>query len=549
MTRNTINKDFEVTYEIIIKSYLKELKENGKKIIEYEDLTDDEKLQIIAQMGRKIKIIENGEGLNFFMKHIIQANVFWFHEKWNKLHIKYKNLCIVAPRGVGKTYWANHILPIYHSATKIQFFPDTVKPPKMHESMIIGYNEEMAKKFLADPRDSIETNEFLKNLIGQGANADWNKMQLDMENRTSIIAKSFSGAIRGYHEAGIVIADDLLSDKSELSPQILKSSLNNIVKPITRRFRARFLLVGTRFSEDDIYASSEERANIDDGKGLYGFYNIWVELDHDNKKVYICEQEGKEIKKHLDTGISDIYDYAELAEAQMEDPISFAREYECKIVSDKEVPFPSNVLLESRDMELSYEYEADKKKSYKGGLDSSNSTNKDSDETVLMIGYKDADNNIVPARIFADNTLIAPERITSMKNIMIDFKRPEILAEKNSMGQTNIDFINKDMFYLIPFNTSRTSKIDITEMAEKIVKGKRLKLPYKTAEDRRITDKLIHQLSGVREKKTRTGLRSYTGTTKHDDYYIAFILMVKQLLEGAGRLKISSYKRTDFNDY
>ena len=153
MTRNTINKEFVITYEIIIKSYLKELKENGKKIIEYEDLTDEEKLQIIAQMNNKIRVIKDGEGLNFFMKHIMQANVFWFHEIWNKLHIQFKNLCLVAPRGAGKTYLANQTLPIYHSATKIQFFPETVKPPKMHESMIIGYNEEMAKKFLADQRD------------------------------------------------------------------------------------------------------------------------------------------------------------------------------------------------------------------------------------------------------------------------------------------------------------------------------------------------------------------------------------------------------------
>ena len=545
MTRATINKEFDITYEIIIDSFLDELRSKGKDAPKYEELTDDEKLQMINHISQKIKDPTNGNGISFFMKHITQSNLCWYHEKWNALHMKYKNLCLVAPRGLGKSYWANHILPLYHSVSKLEFFPKHLKAPKRHESMIIGYNEGMAKKFLADPRDSVETNEFLKNLIGTDNNTDWNKLQLDMANRSSIIAKSFSGAIRGYHEAGCVIADDLLSDKSEISPELLKTSLNNIVKPITRRFRAKFVIVGTRFSEDDIYAVFEDRAKLDDDRGLYGFYMVWVELDHDEENVYICEYDAStgEIIKHLDTGVTDIYDYGELKEAQDEDPISFAREYECKLVSDSEVPFPMNVLLECRDSKLSYELVGDNKRRYKGGLDSSNSTAKDADETVLMLGYLDEDKNIVPANIFSDNTLIAPERISAIKNRMLDFNRPEVLAEKNSMGQTNIDFINKDNYHLIPFNTTRNNKIDITEFAEKIVKKKKLRLPYKTDHDRRLTNKLMHQLSGIREKKTRTGLKSYDGTTKHDDYYIAFVLMIKQLHEGRGQLKVIGYKR------
>jgi hypothetical protein len=78
-----------------------------------------------------------------------------------------------------------------------------------------------------------------------------------------------------------------------------------------------------------------------------------------------------------------------------------------------------------------------------------------------------------------------------------------------------------------------------------MIKSHKIKLPYKTAKDQRITDKLIHQLSGVRQKKTKGGLPTYTGTTAHDDYYIAFILMVKQLSLKGGPTKIFSYKRND----
>ncbi|OYT15313.1 MAG: hypothetical protein B7C24_13695 [Bacteroidetes bacterium 4572_77] len=541
MARIPPNKAFSITYEDIINSYLTKLSKTQKDLPSYEDLSEKERVQLIAYITKKSK-----EDLGFFMEHIIQANVYWFHSLIFKLHIKYKNLCIVASRGLGKTYFATHILPIYHSFSKTKFYPDKLKPPKWHESMIIAYNEDMGKKFLSAPRDSIEENELLINLIGSGLNIDWNKFQLQMQNKSAIVTKSFSGAIRGFHEAGVVAIDDLLSDKSELSPKAVKRDLNNIVKPITRRFRARTVLVGTRFSEDDIYGDWEEKAKYDK-KGLYGFIKLFVELDKEKQQVYICvEKPDGKIDKHLDTGITDIYDFDELEEAESDDPISFAREYGCEIVSDKQVPFPKNILMECRDYDLSYEIQKEKHRHYVGGLDSSNSIAKDADETVLALGYLDEDKNIVPTKFWADNTLTAPQRIEGLKKEMIKFGRPTVLAEKNSMGQTNIDFINHDNFHLIPFNTSRLSKIDITEFAEKFVKKKQIRLPYKTAEDREITLKLIHQLSGVREKITRTGLKSYNGTTKHDDYYIAFILMIKQLLDRAHiPTRVSSFTRED----
>lgn len=541
MARKPGSRGFSVTYEDIIRSYLKELNEKNKDVPTYESLTEEERLQLIHIITIKAK-----KDISFFMKHIIQANVYWFYDLIFKLHLRYKNLCIVASRGLGKTYFATHILPIYHSFSKTRFYPAKHKCPKWHESMIIAYNEDMAKKFLSDPRDTIEENELLSNLIGSGLNIDWNKFQLQMVNKSAIVTKSFSGAIRGFHEAGVVAIDDLLSDKSELSPKAVKRDLNNIIKPITRRFRARTVLVGTRFSEDDIYGDWEDKAK-QDTKNLYGFIKIYVELDKVTKTISICiEKPDGTIVKKLDTGFTDIYDYDELEEAEEDDPISFSREYSCNIVSDREVPFPKQVLMECRDYDLSYEIEKKSHVRYSGGLDSSNATTKDADETVLCLGKLDEDKNIIPVNIWGDNTLKAPDRILELKNKMISFGRPTVLAEKNSMGQTNIDFINLDNFNLVSFNTTRLSKIDITEFAEKFVKKKQLRLPYKTAQDREITMKLIHQLSGVREKKTRTGLKSYNGTTKHDDYYIAFILMIKQLLDQKNQpTKITSFTRED----
>ena len=272
MVMKTVNKEFLVTYKMILDRFIDDAISQGKDIPLYDNLTEEEKLQLIAHISKKAKL-----DFVFFMKYILQSDVYFFHDYIARAHKRYKNLCIVASRGIGKSYTISHALPIWHSYAKNTYYPTKLKAPKWHESMIIAYNDTMAIKFLSDPRDSVEENELLSTLIGKNLNIDWNKSQLQMANKSTIIGKSFAGAIRGYHEAGVVAIDDLLSDKSELSPNVVKHSINNIVRPITRRFRAKTVTVGTRFAEDDLYGDLEQKAIVDEGKGLYGFLKIYVE--------------------------------------------------------------------------------------------------------------------------------------------------------------------------------------------------------------------------------------------------------------------------------
>ena len=90
----------------------------------------------------------------------------------------------------------------------------------------------------------------------------------------------------------------------------------------------------------------------------------------------------------------------------------------------------------------------------------------------------------------------------------------------------------------------RNKKVDLTDYASMQIKLNRVRFPYKTMKDKNITDKLIHQLSGVRSKLTRGGKISYDGSTKHDDYYVAFILLLKQCFDGFTKpMKVLGFKK------
>lgn len=464
-----------------------------------------------------------------FVVHVLGYKWYWFLDHWFNAFQNHDYNCIVAARGLGKSFFWTRILPAY-----LAFIF------KGYKCVISSYNEQATFDFVKGVRQDFELNETLHTKIPEAKSSDFNKGNLDFNNSSLIKAISITSQIRRLH-VNYFVADDIINDEQKLTPEAIKGKIYATILPTLQRARGKFTLVGTRFTEDDIYAYFEEQAKT---QKKYHYDELAIELDEKNEKVYIVHRTQNGIQAKYED-VDDIFSFEDLLSLKITEPHYFSREYECSIVSDEDVPFPINVLMECRDRELSYDLVGDTSIAYRGGLDSSNSTRKDADETVLMLGYKDSDMNIVVSNVYADNTLEAPERLKNVKRTMDKFNKPFVLAEKNAMGQTNIDMVNQDNYRLLPFHTDRVKKNDITDYASFLVKRRKVRLPYKTPKDQKITDKLIHQLAGVRTKKTRGGLPTYHGTTKHDDYYIAFCLMVKQLAESGRPITIRSFSRDE----
>ncbi len=513
------------TYEEILKSFIKELNSKGAKI-NYNRLDDKQKLELLDVLLELCN-----EHMKPFMIHVLGCKWHWFHDYWFDAFKKYDINCAIASRGLGKSFFWTEKLTTYMNFIQ-----------KGYKTIVSSYNATATLDFLKAIRDDIEASEFLGSKIPESKSSDWNKGNLEFSNRSHIKGISITSQIRRVH-VNYFIADDILNDDVELPPEEIKRKVYATILPVINIRRGKFTLIGTKFAEDDIFAFLYEQSK---DQKTYHYMELRIELDEKEEKAYIVlETEDGIIRREPDTGYTDIYSYDFLLSMKQVEPNYFYREYGCQIVSDKDVPFPLDILLECKDKELSYAEIADPKKTYIGGLDSAVSTAKGADESVLMIGNQ-INNAIELSCVYADNKLDAPERTSEIKKKMFDFKRPSVLAEKNSIGQTNIDYINKDNFNLTPFYTSRDSKIDITEYASKIVRSGHVKFPYKTARDQLKTDKLIHQLSGVKEKRTRTGLKSYDGTTKHDDWYIAFVLMIKQMADiNSAPTKVVGYSRND----
>lgn len=514
------------TYEDILISFIKELNSKGAKL-DYKVLTEKEQLELMSILVEECK-----KHMRPFVVHVLGYDWYWFHDIWFKNFKKYDVNCNVCSRSIGKTYWWSMMLPEYLSF----IIPN-------YQTVISSYNEKVTFNFLKANRIDYEDNAFLKTKISLSKSDDWNKTTLDFSNKSFIKGISITSQIRGLH-VNYFNADDIMNDDQTMAPDAVKSKLLATVFPTLERKRGKFSIVGTRFGEEDIYNFFKVESG---NNATWHYCEIRVELDEINEKVYLIHETEDGIQsKTLDTGNTDLFDFKRMLTLKMTDPNYFAREYECSVVSDDDIPFPTSKLHDCRDKDLSYQQIADSKLIYAGGMDSANSTKKGADSTVLEFGHIDAEQKYVLDFIYEDNSTETPERLKRIKKHMDSFGKLNVLTEQNSMGLTNIQMLNRERYRLEPLHMDRNKKVDMTDYASTMAKLGRIRLPYKTFKDQQLTNKLIHQLSGVRSKKTRGGKHSYDGTTRHDDLYIAFILMIKQLSKSENKpLRINGYTRED----
>lgn len=497
------------TYEDILRSFITELNNKGLNL-KYEDLDEQRKLELLDALSNQCK-----KHIRPFCEHVCGDTWYWFMDVWWNAYLDNNAICNVAARGLGKSHFWTKRLPQYLNFVKKGF-----------RTTVSSFNEPATFDFLKEIRDDIEHNHFLITKMPESKSSDWNKGNLDFRNTSRIKGISITSQIRRLHEH-FFICDDILNDESDLSTEQAKSKIYGTILPTLQRKRGKFAIVGTRFSEDDIYSYMFESSK--DEKD-YRYVEIRIELDEENEIVYLVltTENGEETRKK-DSGVTDIYDFNRLRSMRKLQPNYFAREYECRVVSDHDIPFPGDSIKLCFDKDLSYEDYATDKIKYLGALDSSNSTSKRADSTVLMYGYVDDDKNYVLSHIYEDNKLETPQRMEEIKRVMDNFKKHNVLAEQNSMGLTNVHMLNNEGYNLTPLHLDRTKKIDYTDYASLQIKQSNVRIPYKTAKDQMKSDKLFSQLTGVRSVRRKGGNITYDGTTAHDDFYSAFILLLKNL--------------------
>lgn len=168
-----------------------------------------------------------------------------FHVEMYNAYQQEKRVCVVCPRGHGKSSAAR--LYILHQ----------ILYKRVRYVTILGSSEDMAGQSLRWVRDQLTDNPLILEIFGELKDKKkWSETEFVTKNRIKVTAKGANGKIRGMNEKGrpdLIYIDDIESEEnlSKDGKRKLRKWLLEEVMPM-RSKSARFIMTGTILDVDSL---------------------------------------------------------------------------------------------------------------------------------------------------------------------------------------------------------------------------------------------------------------------------------------------------------
>jgi len=205
-----------------------------------------------------------------FFKDVIGLAIGDYHRQIFNL-LKNQRVCIMSPRGHAKT----EICAVAYVIWKAMHNPD-------YNIAIISATEIQSQDIIRRIKNHLETNEYLAPLKPGSAMRTyyWSRQELQLTNRTRIVSKPFTDAVRGQR-LDLCICDDIL--RSELTDQeSTKRKFFEIIEPAVDSKHSQLIVVGTPETDFDLLH------HLSDPSTGYVF-----------KRFQCCEDKGTYLKNVL----------------------------------------------------------------------------------------------------------------------------------------------------------------------------------------------------------------------------------------------------------
>ena len=468
-----------------IESFLKELKMN----VEIDDKIIEQTLPILLHECKK--------HIRPFIVHILGWDWYWWMEYWWQDYLKYKLNCEIGARGLGKSYFWSKAIAMYRDFTTRNDF-----------GLLTGYNHDAGKELLRDVKWYYDNNELLNTRVPDEKRI-WSTMDLEFVGKSRTKALGINSQLRGHH-VGYVCLDDIKNDQQTMTDEQLKTKLLATVLPMIGRTKGLCCVVGTLFSQTDIYhfikEVSEERDN-------WNFRRIWVELDDDEQAVYICTTEERRKDEY------DIYDYEELKDLYYADPAYFMREYGCKITSSDTAIFDYEKHIKpALSGNIKFEEFGDALHPYVIGVDVAREKEGDYTAIVVMKMLLNSENNVMRMVHFERFKGVETEDQGNLINALAKrYNHAEVWVEKNNVGTAVIDKLTRLGCRVKDFKTTKYSKPDLIQNLQMWLFTKRILIPFAGMHESRTITPLIEELQSFQRLVNKQGHIELKGVGKHDD--------------------------------
>jgi len=513
---------------------------------DYKQSRQDEVIELLLEKCYETEIykgqtVSTVNAFYHFVNFILSYDIASRRSIWNgfvkRMFIIYehnKNSCILASRGLGKSFFNFVLYPAFKMfLTKhTDFLLITNIPSQAIENLRILKNTIDANEILLEKKDN-----------WKGKDLKWTERQIEY-NGGLFHTRSLGTTPKGLH-TNYVICDDIITDTTVYSYDEVENYVLGQAYPCVQRKRGRFIVSGTPLSTRDVYhvlmndMVNNEGMRIEDGRiSALGFYSIIFPVMSNKKSNYpeiLTEEELEQIRmtqgdikfdreyllKAMDTAASLIKREAILA--------CINKNYQ-----PEEVPTGNNSLA----------------KQYIIGGDVATSGAASADESAFIvleiIDTRNGIKKIIRKAQFEKGMPITSEydtygkrlsdselgQVESIQKLSYTFNNARTVIEKNNVGVALIQELQKRNVYVEEFITTTERKKDIVRYLISEINHKNIIFPEPDTE----IQKLIDQISNFGIKINKQGKERMEALSGKDDGYMALAIanyMVQQSMSCA----------------
>jgi len=424
-----------------------------------------------------------------------QHKIWWDHLKTGDDVIE------MAPRDHGKS----HSLIRAYALWKAKY------DPWVQDILILGPDQPTAVENLDKMKILMNNRESLWPLLPKGrSHGPDSRTEMQLGNQKVIKAKGFMSPLRGRHPQ-LILLDDVLNEKNSWSADVrkmMKTRFNEVVFPMKDKgtakvrlqgFKSQIVTVGTAQDTDDMYHEQLQGGEYTGAK-LAAFVDeamtipLWADRYSAEDLMAIRRKVGS---------------------------LSFSKEYMNKPLSDETTIFPTSLLEPLFDRQLSYS------RNYTGGnpvflgVDFSVPGSNDGDWTAIVALEYDKSANLYTllnywrARPqFMQEQINQIEYYCQMYQVTLGF-----LEDNMFQGLYREHFKNKSRMpvrgHTVTGQNKRSMETGLLSIRP-LFENLQFRFPYKTDQDRIMTDYIVTEFNGIQQRHGRIG-----NETTHDDVVMA----------------------------
>jgi len=436
---------------------------------------------------KEISISKIKEDPIYFLEKVLKLHIAKYHKEWIKFVTKNKRVCIMAPRGHGKTEVLIIGYMLWRAFTQPKF-----------QGLIISNSLPQSTDVLRRIKMHIKGHPLLENSVPTGMDTSWSKTEIELTNGSRILTKPYSDSVRGFH-VDVVCCDEVGTFEDH-------EIYTYAITPTVNQKRGSIIAIGTPSSKVDLLHKlfdneayvSKRYKSITNGKAL------WPKFFPIKMLQRIKKEHGR---------------------------LAFAREYLCEPLGQDNQIFPYG-LLEKSFLQVCFPDERDNDSVYYVGADFAMSGAAGSDYTVFTVIERNKNDQLTVVKIQRFKGLPYEAQKQYFVDLLVKYKPIMALLDESSFGQTFLQQIRGLNFPAKGFKFSNQSKNDLITNLINQFENNKIFIPRPSPmvdpdnTTRRYADVLIDELMNFGVELTRGGLPTFRGIGAHDDAVISLALAV-----------------------